>query len=195
MKDLMFSEWFSWRFKSSLMWHYVICWVVPDISKEHNAFICTGRQSSWSPCACTWRHYNPLKHQELLQWPHSSASHKTRIFCCLLSCIILYIAGVNFRPAPWTARSTAQSGLGASIVWLTNAVASDRGIQHFAAAAQLHSKSPFALLQWSVSDITLNYKSKLSLVWDPSVYSELARGTDHRCSVKSQPFVQRRKVL
>jgi hypothetical protein len=159
MKDLMFSERFCWRFSSSVMWHCVIGWVVPDISKEHNVFICTDRQSSWSPCTCTWRHYNPLQHQELLQWPHSSTSQKTWIFCCLLSCIVLYIAGANFRPVPWTARSTTQSGLGASFVWPTNAAAWDWGIQHFAAAAQLHSKSPFALLQWTVSNNTLNHKS------------------------------------
>ena len=155
----MFSGRFCWRIKSSLMWHCVIGWVVPVISKGPNAFICTGRQSSWSPWPCTLRHYNPLNHQELLQWPHCSTSQKTWIFCCPLSCVVLCNAGTNFRPAPRTARSTTQSGLGASFVWPTDAVTSDRGIQHFAAAAQLHSKSPFALLQWSVSDNTLNHKS------------------------------------
>ena len=159
MKNLMFSERFCWRFNSSLTWHYVTGWVVPDISEEHSSFICTGRQSCWSPWPCTLRHYNLLKQQELLQWPHSSTSHKTWIFCCLLSCLDLYNAGANFRPAPRTARSTTQSGLGASFVWPTNAVTSDRGIQHFAAAAELHSESPFALLQRSVSDNTLNHKS------------------------------------
>jgi len=39
VQDLMVSQWCCWGFGSAGMWHSVIGWVVPDVLKDHGAFI------------------------------------------------------------------------------------------------------------------------------------------------------------
>lgn len=55
MSDLRFSQQCGWRFKSAQMWHCLVGWVVPGVSKDHGAFVFKDQavweeQLSWEVC-------------------------------------------------------------------------------------------------------------------------------------------------